>query len=123
MAVDPDAPLVPNLCHHRPGAGRCPAGRGREADVRAALPGPIVEALLLVPSLTTRELATFHLLGAGYDNNSIARRLSISERTVKRHVTAILWKLGLASRLQAGLAAMAVALVGVESDRARPAAA
>jgi DNA-binding NarL/FixJ family response regulator len=68
-------------------------------------------ALRRVPSLTARELAAFDLLGSGCDNHSIARRLSISERTVKRHVTAILTKLGLTSRLQAGLVAMATILV------------
>ena len=46
------------------------------------------------------------LLGLGYDNRSLARELKVSERTAKRHVTAILAKLGLESRLQAGLAAM-----------------
>jgi DNA-binding CsgD family transcriptional regulator len=63
-----------------------------------------------VPSLTAREAAVFELLGLGHDNRSIARILGISERTAKRHVTAILVKLRLESRLQAGLAAMIVAL-------------
>ncbi|GGS44191.1 hypothetical protein GCM10010171_44210 [Actinokineospora fastidiosa] len=74
------------------------------------LPRPIAAALPLAPSLTARELAAFKLLGLGFDNRSIARHLSISERTAKRHVTAILEKLGLESRLQAGLAAMAMNL-------------
>jgi DNA-binding CsgD family transcriptional regulator len=59
--------------------------------------------------LTSREEAVFRLLGYGYDNRSIARELGISERTVKRYVTAILAKLGLESRLQAGLAALLIA--------------
>lgn len=82
-----------------------------EADLLATLPAHIRGALALVCSLTARELAAFRLLGAGYDNHSIARSMSISERTTKRHITAILIKLGLTSRLQAGLAAMAMTLM------------
>jgi DNA-binding CsgD family transcriptional regulator len=70
------------------------------------LPAPITRALRLAPSLTAREAAAFDLLGLGYNNRTIARALSISERTTKRHITAILTKLHLESRLQAGLAAM-----------------
>ena len=61
---------------------------------------------MLVSTLSPREKASFELLGLGYDNRSIARELQISERTTKRHVTAILRKLQLESRLQAGLAAI-----------------
>lgn len=71
-----------------------------------SLPQPIAAALQLTWLLTPRELATFELLGTGHDNRSIARALSISERTVKRHITAILAKLRLESRLQVGLVAM-----------------
>jgi DNA-binding CsgD family transcriptional regulator len=79
----------------------CPAcGAAR----MAVLGAPGDKALLL----TSRERAVFRLLGDGYDNRSIARELEISERTVKRYVTAILTKLGLESRLQAGLAALVI---------------
>lgn len=97
--------------HSRKDSSCCPARDAWAAGVWSALPGPIAAALPQVPALTARERAAFHLLGVGCDNHTIARRLSISERTAKRHVTAILVKLGLESRLQAGLAAMAVALV------------
>jgi DNA-binding NarL/FixJ family response regulator len=78
---------------------------------RAALPTHIAIALSLARSLTPRERAVFDLLGSGYDNRSIARELKISEGTVKRHVTAILTKLRLESRLQAGLAALLLSVV------------
>lgn len=97
-----DGPPEPSGC---PVCGSAGAPAGSEPG-RATLPDSIVAALLLARSLTPRETATFELLGHGYDNRSIARTLSISERTVKRHVTAILAKLGLESRLQAGLVAM-----------------
>jgi DNA-binding NarL/FixJ family response regulator len=74
--------------------------------LRAALPQPIAGALLRTQTLSPRETAVFELLGLGYDNRSLARTLQVSERTAKRHVTAILAKLGLESRLQAGLTAL-----------------
>ncbi|GAA1383232.1 hypothetical protein GCM10009639_03290 [Kitasatospora putterlickiae] len=72
-------------------------------------PRPTAAALSLTASLTPRERTVLHLLGLGYDNRSIAYELHISERTVKRFVTAILAKLGLRSRLQAGLLALILA--------------
>jgi len=65
-------------------------------------------ALFRTRALTPRERTVFQLLGFGYDNRSIARELTISERTVKRYVTAILTKLRLESRLQAGLTALII---------------
>jgi DNA-binding CsgD family transcriptional regulator len=82
---------------------------GYEDASRTTFPEAITAALHRIPALTPRERATFDLLGLGYDNRSIARILKISERTAKRHVTAILSKLGLESRLQAGLVALIVA--------------
>jgi DNA-binding CsgD family transcriptional regulator len=77
-------------------------------SLRAAIPQPMAAALLLARTLTPRERIVFQLLGFGYDNRSIARALTISERTVKRYITAILAKLQLGSRLQAGLTALII---------------
>jgi len=74
--------------------------------LRATVPQPIAAALRLTDLLSARERTVFEYLGFGYDNRSIARELGVSERTVKRHVTVILAKLRLESRLQAGLAAL-----------------
>jgi DNA-binding CsgD family transcriptional regulator len=76
--------------------------------LQAVLPQPISAALLLARKLTSREWVVFQLLGFGYDNHSIAREMNVSERTVKRFVTAILAKLELESRLQAGLTALII---------------
>lgn len=73
---------------------------------RTRLPLGIATALSRISTLSPRELAVFELLGCGLDNRSVARSLRISERTAKRHVTAILAKLELHSRLQAGLVAL-----------------
>ncbi|MBC3840317.1 response regulator transcription factor [Streptacidiphilus sp. 4-A2] len=53
--------------------------------------------------LSEREEQVFAYLGFGYSNRTIAQRLGITERTVKAHVAQILAKLGLESRLQAGI--------------------
>jgi len=48
--------------------------------------------------LTPREVEVLALLRDGLTNAAIARRLYISERTVHRHVSAVLAKLGVSSR-------------------------
>jgi DNA-binding NarL/FixJ family response regulator len=83
--------------------------------LQAIVPQPIVAARRLILGLTPRELEAFELLGLGFDNRSIARALKISERTAKRYITAILRKLRLESRLQAGLAALIVSTFGPEA--------
>lgn len=56
--------------------------------------------------LTSREQQILELLAAGERTRSIAERLFISERTVRNHVTNILSKLGVHSRLEAVTYAM-----------------
>ncbi|MCF6745261.1 response regulator transcription factor [Blastococcus sp. KM273128] len=53
--------------------------------------------------LTEREREVLELIRQGQPNKTIARRLAISERTVKAHVTHILQRLGVADRTQAAL--------------------
>jgi DNA-binding NarL/FixJ family response regulator len=55
--------------------------------------------------LSAREREVFFLLGKGLSNRHIGRRLGVTERTVKTHVGRVLAKLGVESRLQAGLTA------------------
>lgn len=94
---------------HTCGATLAAAGQAPPSIVlRATIPQPIAAALRSAQRLSAREQTVFQFLGAGYDNRSIARELCVSERTVKRHVTVILAKLGLESRLQAGLAALII---------------
>jgi len=50
--------------------------------------------------LTPRELQVISTIVAGYSNKEIAQRFSISEDTVKHHLTNIFDKLGTSSRLE-----------------------
>jgi two-component system, NarL family, response regulator LiaR len=61
--------------------------------------------------LTERELEVLKLIAKGYDNRRIAKELSISEKTVKTHVSNILFKLDLDSRTQAAIYALKSDLV------------
>jgi DNA-binding NarL/FixJ family response regulator len=51
--------------------------------------------------LSQRELSVLRLVAAGMSNKQIARALTITERTVKFHVTSILNKLDVGNRAQA----------------------
>ena len=51
--------------------------------------------------LTPRQLAVLSLLANGKSNKQIARELSISEMTVKAHMTAVMRKLGVSTRAEA----------------------
>ncbi|MGW6564216.1 response regulator transcription factor [Streptomyces sp. NPDC054975] len=51
-----------------------------------------------IDQLTRREREVLHMLGLGESNRLLARRLGISERTVKAHVSSIIAKLELRSR-------------------------
>jgi ATP/maltotriose-dependent transcriptional regulator MalT len=64
--------------------------RGARASTRANVGG-----------LTDREVEVLELLDEGLRNADIAARLHLSEKTVGHHVSAILAKLGVSSRLEA----------------------
>ena len=58
-----------------------------------------------IRALTPRELEVLGLLAEGCSNQEIARRLAITERTARTHVSNLLGKLHLGSRTQAALLA------------------
>jgi DNA-binding NarL/FixJ family response regulator len=59
-----------------------------------------------IDHLTTREREVLAELATGKSNREIARALTVSEKTVKAHVSAVLAKLGVQDRTQAALVAV-----------------
>jgi DNA-binding NarL/FixJ family response regulator len=66
--------------------------------------------------LTTRESEVLACLGLGMSNQQIGRRLSVSEATVKGHISRLLVKLGCSNRTQAGLLARDAGLLPEVAD-------
>lgn len=65
----------------------------------------------LPEDLTPRERDVLAALGQGLSNAEIAQRLVISEATTKTHVSRVLAKLGVASRVQAAIVAREAGIV------------
>jgi DNA-binding NarL/FixJ family response regulator len=70
------------------------------------------------PDLTPREREVLELLAAGCRNHEIARRLGMSEKTVRNHVSQVLLKLQVPDRTAAALKAREAGLTGVPPDTA-----
>ena len=70
----------------------------------------LIQAVRQLPrpsfDLTEREQEVLALLAEGLSNLEIAKRLVVSRSTVKFHVSSILSKLGVASRMEAATMAL-----------------
>lgn len=93
-------PSIPLSIHpHEYAASATPASPSEQAGV-----GPR-------PSLTRREHEVLHLLANGMANGEIARKLSISPITARNHVTKVIEKLHVRTRLQAVVVASQLGLL------------
>jgi DNA-binding NarL/FixJ family response regulator len=78
---------------------------------RALLPGNRSTGSVSVDALTARERQVLALVAVGLPNKTIARRLTISEKTVKAHLTHVFTVLGVSDRTSAALWAQRNGLV------------
>jgi DNA-binding NarL/FixJ family response regulator len=77
---------------------------GPEIAAELLRPGPADAAgSAIQPQLTAREREVLELIARGLSNREIARALTLSEKTVKTHVSNVLMKLGVSDRTQAAL--------------------
>lgn len=83
-----------------PRAAEIVLGRMRETEAGSPADSSLLE------QLSPREVDVLKLLALGMENAQIADELEISPRTVKNHVSSVLAKLGLTSRLQAAIYAV-----------------
>ena len=79
-----------------------PGMGGAEATRRLVDSGSDARVVVLT-SLSAREREVLALVGEGLPNKLIARRLEISEKTVKAHLTQVFAQLGVTDRTQAAL--------------------
>ena len=87
-----------------------PTARRLVRDLAASQPDPRPTPAAL-RGLTERELEVLRLLARGHSNREIARELYISELTAKTHVSRILTKLNLLTRVHAVVFAYETGLV------------
>jgi DNA-binding NarL/FixJ family response regulator len=85
-------------------------------DAAARLVGELRRPRAAAVELTAREREVLELLARGMPNKAIALRLSLAEKTVKTHVSAILRKLEVTDRTQAALRAVRERLVDLGGD-------
>lgn len=71
--------------------------------LKKALLAPVVKTTMSDVALTVREDEILGCLAEGLNNKTIARRLGISDTTVKVHIKNLLCKLNLTSRLEAAV--------------------
>jgi len=103
----------------RPAAARL-ARRLREAGIAGLPRGPRPATRANPAGLTARQLEILTLVAGGLRNAEIAARLHLSPRTVDHHVSAVLAKLGVASREEAARMAAGLGVAAQDGWPGRP---
>jgi DNA-binding NarL/FixJ family response regulator len=78
-----------------------------------------VEATSRLAALTPQQFRVLSMVSSGLLNKQIAAELSVSEATVKAHVSAVMQKLGVSNRTQAVLLAQRLSLDNAAADTSR----
>jgi DNA-binding NarL/FixJ family response regulator len=98
-------------CLHAVVAGEMWVGRESVSDLVAALQelegGPAESRTIALTNLTEREREIVAAIASGASNRDIARMLSVTEQTIKNHLSRIFEKCGVSNRVE--LAVMAAA--------------
>jgi DNA-binding NarL/FixJ family response regulator len=102
--VDPDALVRAVRSVHDGNTVLAPAAAGLLVPAAGGPSGR--GAVTGIAALTGREREVLALIADGLANREIARRLAVSEKTVKTHVSSVLAKLGVADRTQAAVLAV-----------------
>ncbi|ALK08428.1 response regulator transcription factor [Blastochloris viridis] len=89
-----------------------------DVDLAAGTDPDTSDLVARLSSLTPQQMRVLMMLSEGLLNKQIAHELSVSEATVKAHVSAILQKLGVESRTQAVIAASKIELVNLAGQSA-----
>jgi len=76
-----------------------------DVDLKAGTDAETADLMARLATLTPQQVRVLMMLSEGLLNKQIAYNLTVSEATVKAHVSAILQKLGVESRTQAVIAA------------------
>ena len=84
-----------------------------DLDLSNVPTGETAELVSRLSTLTPQQVRVLMMLGEGLLNKQIAFKLSVSEATIKAHVSAILQKLGVDSRTQA---VIAISKIGASTD-------
>lgn len=95
------------LAMHAAAGGNVWMPASLQAHIAAGLRAPVGEAL------TQREQEIVRHVGLGLRNVEVARKLFISEQTVKTHLNNVFRKLGLRHRVELALYAARVGIIGV----------
>jgi DNA-binding NarL/FixJ family response regulator len=102
LTKDADAESIARALHAAAAGQSTVDGDVQRRLIEAATRGrPNAPTAELVAGLTAREIEVLRLIAAGLSNSEIARRLVVSEATVKTHVNHVFAKANLRDRAQA----------------------